>query len=716
MAEERAAEASAVVAGLREDLAALDRAYSTGHHGLWSARRRAALVDAALVDLYALAAPRAPRTALAALGGYGRGALVPGSDIDLLILHDGSSSDDVGALARLLLYPLWDAGFTVGHAVRTADETLGSAREDLDSLTAILDARPLAGDEDLFRAAAAPVVGLARSDPDAFAERLGAAAVERRTRYGSAAYLLEPELKDGGGGLRDIASFGWLEAALGRSLEDAGLLRSREREGLDAADEFVTRTRSALHLETGKRADRLVRDHQPAIARAMGFEDEPRLIAQDGLMRALFEHARLVDWLAEEILIGRRRTASTEPGVPPSSVAGALEMFGVPGGGIRTPTAQELDAAEAIEVPDQVEWSDEVRDAFLALIGQPDGSRALEALDRLGILSRLIPEWRDVRCRPQRDPYHRFSVDKHLLACLEKMFTALHADTADVVGAEAVKQIADTDGALLGALLHDVGKNGEGAHVQVGARVAASALSRMRLPGPMHDLALFMVEHHLLLPDTATRRDLTDDDLILDVAAKVGTPERLAALYLLSKADAAATGPSASTEWRATLIRELVSKVQRVLERGEMGEEVAERLAERTNRLRDMLADAPPDEVDRFVLRMPRGYFLTVEPGEAARHFGVVAPFLGQQEVRTASWPGARTGTFELLVVAADRPGLLSWIAGCLALEGLSILTAKVFTTEDGAAVDLFEVEGIFEPDVREDSWRELRSELRKRL
>jgi [protein-PII] uridylyltransferase len=717
MALDRSSEADAIVASLKEDLAALDRAYSPGHHGLWVARRRAALVDATLVDLFALAAPRAPRTALAALGGYGRGALTPGSDIDLLLLHDDFSADEVALLAERLLYPLWDAGFTVGHAVRTPAESVAVAAERLDALTATLDARPLAGDQDLFRAATDPSIELVRADTAGFAERLGLAAVDRRERYGSAAYLLEPELKDGGGGLRDVASFGWLEAGIG-PLEEAGLLGVRERESLDAAEEFLTRTRSALHLETGKRTDRLVLEHQTTVARAMGFEDEPRLIAEDGLMRALFEHTRLVDWLADEILIGRRRQSARSPGerpaiAAPGDVAATLSMFR---GSAPTPTADELDAAESLELPDQVEWTDDIRDEFLALLREPRVTSAIEALDRIGIWSRLIPEWRDVRCRPQRDPYHRFTVDRHLVVALDEMSVALREHAGDAVAGEAGKQIVDADGALLGALLHDIGKNGEGAHVPEGVRVAAAVLERMRLPPATRDLALFMVEHHLLLPDTATRRDLTDDDLILDVAARVGTPERLAALYLLSKADGAATGPAAATEWRATLIRELVAKVQRVFERGEMGEEVAQRLAERTNELRDLLQDRPPREVDAFVLRMPRGYFLTVEPEQAARHFAVVAPFLGQQEVRTAAWPGARPGTFELLVVAGDRPGLLSWIAGCLALEGLSIVTANVFTTEDGAAVDLFEVKGIFEPDVREDTWRKFRSLLRKAI
>jgi [protein-PII] uridylyltransferase len=217
-----------------------------------------------------------------------------------------------------------------------------------------------------------------------------------------------------------------------------------------------------------------------------------------------------------------------------------------------------------------------------------------------------------------------------------------------------------------------------------------------------------------VLPDTATRRDLTDENLILDVAAVVGSSERLAALYLLTAADAEATGPSAWTPWRRTLVRELVAKVQHVLDRGEMGPELAVRLADHVDRLRGLLAQEPAPTTEDFLRRMPRAYLLAVDPERAARHFAVVAPPLGATEVRAVHAVGVRPGTYELLVVAQDRQGLLSWIAGSLALAGLSILTAQVFTTEDGAAIDLFEVEGVWEAVVAERRWREFRTTVRR--
>jgi [protein-PII] uridylyltransferase len=284
----------------------------------------------------------------------------------------------------------------------------------------------------------------------------------------------------------------------------------------------------------------------------------------------------------------------------------------------------------------------------------------------------------------------------------------------DPVQAEAVRQITDPEGVLLGALLHDVGKNGEGGHVPVGVRVVGSILERMGVEPAARDLVGTMVARHLLLPDTATRRDLSDENLVLDAAAAVGSPERLAALYLLAKADAEATGPAAWTTWRRTLIRELVAKVQHVLERGEMGAELAEQLADRLGRIRDLLASEPDADVESFLRRMPRAYLLTADPARVARHYATIAPPVGANEVRAVHLEGVQDGTYEVLVVARDRSGLLSWIAGSLALAGLSILSAHAFTTEDGVATDLFEVQGAWEPEVPERRWREFRTVLRR--
>lgn len=697
------------IARLRDGLQVLERAYSGGHHGLWSARRRAELFDAALAEAFDAAGPPGG-VALAAIGGYGRMHQLPCSDVDLLIVHDGRHRDEVASLTERLLYPLWDAGFEVGQALRTPLECELIARERLDALTSMLDLRVVAGDS--LRAAEAldRVRAVAASDAIAFARALHRDVLAREERFGSTAHLLEPDVKNGAGGLRDVHVIRWLTSVAGEHL-----LRTAEREALEVAEEFLTRVRSALQIETGRRVDRLPFDLQPLIARAMGFADEPRLIAEDGLMRSVFEHARTIRWIADNVLsrAGDRSLMPTEAPRPLAGADEALEVLASVAERADRPDAVLLDAVEVTPMPEPIEWTGRTREAFLRILRAGDsGVAALDALDRLGVLSRLLPAWTGVRCRPQRDPYHRFTVDIHLTRALAQMCGLIRAGDDETL--TDLTPMPDRDGLLLGALLHDIGKIGEGGHVEAGTRVAGETLDHMGIRGEARDLALFMVAEHLLLPDTATRRDLTDENLILDVAARIESPTRLAALTLLAQADATATGPAASTPWRQTLVRELVTRVQHVFERGHMGAELAQQLTSRVQAVRELLAAEPETDVERFVLRMPRSYFLAVEPERIATHYPTIVPDVGSTEVRSAARPGAKRGTYELLVVAGDRPGLLSWIAGAVALAGLSILSAQVFTTDDGVAVDLFEVEGTFETEIGEPRWRELRSMLRK--
>ena len=672
-------------------------------------------MDACLRDLFDAAEPSA-EVALVALGGYGRGMLSPGSDVDLLILHEGTRPDDVSAVAERLLYPMWDVGLRVGHAVRTADECVQLAAERLDASTAMLDGRVVAGSAPAWDGARSAVLAPVRRDPRAFAERLVTDRQARRERFGSVSSLLEPDLKEGVGGLRDAHALGWLRIGIGRPLDEAGILREAERRAVDEAEEFLVRARSALHLETGRGSDRLLVEQQPAIGGAMGYEDGPGLAAVDGLLRAVFEHARQLEHVSTAVFDRYLRGASELPLMDPTP-EGVLSAFGsiAAEGGVMPAAA--LDAMIATPIAAEARWSDEVRNEFLGLLRNgPEAVPALETLDRIGLLERYLPAWGPVRCRPQRDPYHRSAVDVHLLESAAGLAMLLDDPGQDPLVALAVEAVTDRDALLLGALLHDIGKRGEGDHVAVGTRVAAETLEHMGVSGPTADLALFLVAEHLLLSDTATRRDLEDENLVLGVADRIGDPTRLAALYLVTIADADATGPLAWTPWRAALVRELVVKIQHVLERGDVGPGTAERLSARAEAIRAALGREAPDVVERFLLRMPRGYVLSVPLERVASHVRLVATPVGAHEVRTHASEGTREATYDLAVVATDRPGLLSMIAGALSLAGLSVLTAQVFTTDDGVAVDLFEIEGAFETDVGEERWREFRTTLRKAI
>ncbi len=696
-------------AALRTRFDALARAYPPGQHGRWAASERADALDAWFV---AAMEPAPDGVALLALGGYGRRLQLPGSDVDVLLVHDGLDERLLTELGNRLWYPLWDHGWTVTPLVRTPAECLRAATERLDSQTAILDARVVAGSASLGASVIDTVVSRAAEDPVRFARSIVEDRSRRAARSGSCVADLSPDLKEGLGGLRDIAVLGWLTRVLGRPLDDAGIARRADLAAVDDAEEFLVRARSAVQLETGKRLDRLTADLQPEVAASMGFDDQPGLAAIDGLMRQVFAHARTVDAVVRDAL-ARVLAGSGGASWPP--LGGPAEVLRALAEAQGTIPPALVDAVAAAPIPDPVVWDGSVRDAFIDLIRAGEaGVAALDALDRVGALERFIPGWSDVRSRPQRDPYHRFTVDGHLVRTMAGVDALLDDPSRDPLAAELASALHDPGAVALGALLHDIGKVGRGEHVPVGADVAREQVRTMGLDDHAADLVAFMVAEHLLLPDTATRRDLTDENLILDVAATIGTLERLAALSILAVADAAATGPAAWTPWRQALVRELVTKVRHVLERGTMGAELAASLTERIGEVRALLTAEPEREVDDFILRMPRGYFLSVEPARAAAHFRTIAPYLTSDAVRTASAPGSRPGTYELLVVTNDRPALLSAVAGALAVGGISILSAQVFTTSDHVAVDLFDVEGVFETEITEARWRSFRTTLRR--
>ena len=655
--------------------------------------------------------------ALVALGGYGRGVLAPGSDLDLLILHDGSSTSDVAALAEHLLYPLWDAGLRVGHAVRTPDACVEIAAERLDATTAMLDGRVLAGSGSSWDDVRSALLELVRGDPRAFAERLAADREARRDRFGSVSSLLEPELKEGVGGLRDVHALAWLQTAIGPPLEDAGFLRESERRSVEGAEEFLTRVRGALHLESGRGSDRLLAELQPQVAPAMGFADEPGLPAVDGLMRSVFEQARQVEHVSASVFDRFLRGSSLSAPLDPTP-EGILRAFAAVARDGDVMPAASLDALAAVTIDADLPWTEPIRAAFLELLAvRPGGGR--RARDprprrpprtlRAGVGAGPVP----AAARPVPSVLGRRAPARLVR---RRRSAAGRSGRRPFGGARGARRSATPTPCAWARSCTTSARPARATTSRSGrawpGRRSSTWACRARRP----DLARFLVAEHLLLSDTATRRDLDDERLIVGVADRVGDPGRLAALYLLTMADAEATGPLAWTPWRATLVRELVAKVRHVLERDDVGSGTAERLTARAEEIRAALAGEDPEAVERFLLRMPRGYVLTVPIDRVPIHHRLLVPAVGSHEVRTHATEGSRAAAYDLAVVAADRPGLLSMIAGALSLAGLSILTAQVFTTDDGVAVDLFEIEGAFEPEVGEERWREFRTTLRKAI
>ncbi|HVL33254.1 MAG TPA: [protein-PII] uridylyltransferase, partial [Actinomycetota bacterium] len=626
-----------------------------------------------------------------------------------------------------LFYALWDAGFKVGHAMRTVKESLRLAKDNLEAETSFLQPRLVAGDESLFRDFEEAAVAQTRKRASAFVDGVRAMMRARHLTGGSATSQLEPNLKDGTGGLRDLHVLGWFARVF-----DDDLVPSRDRAQLDAAAEMMHRVRNHLHYSADLPNDVLLFQYQRSTAQFLCYLDGERP-AEDAFMRDLFTATRAVEHVVTAVVAdvsarasGRRRRTITDDHFAvedgrvvvlrsPDLVAQperALEIFtlGAPVG-----AAALAWLHEAVEAVPELAWTDAVRRAFIRLLRQGDPT-ALEAADHAGVFGKLLPEWDRVRCQPQHNVYHGFTVDAHLFETTAHV-AALGADLSDALVRDVFADVSDPDTLLLAGLLHDVGKGGNDDHSVRGERVALGMLDRMGVPEPRRSMIAWLVRHHLLLVEAATRRDLNDENFIVDVATRIGDAERARMLFLLSVADGRATGPTAWSPWKAGLVAELFTKVIHIIERGELVSTDAIDLARlRTGDLRTGLQRYPGDAVERHIDGMSRGYILAFPTPTLIRHFALMSEPLEQADVRQHVAETGEPGVYEYTVVAHDRPGLFSKVSGALALNGVNIVTAQGHSRADGLAVDVFRCVGAFERAIEAARWERVGEDLRKAL
>ncbi|HTU36425.1 MAG TPA: [protein-PII] uridylyltransferase [Acidimicrobiales bacterium] len=623
-------------------------------------RRYAAEADAWLSGLADRAAGDNKRhLALVAVGGYGRSSLWPYSDLDVVLVHNGRR--DISTVADGIWYPVWDEGVHLDHSVRRPSEVLDAAAEDLRVALGLLDARMVWGEPKL----AEPLIEKARS---AWRTRLGTKYLpileiqmdERRATMGDVAFLLEPDLKESHGGLRDLNVLRAISAYAPLLADYADLASLEEPAAL------LTDVRVELHRLARREHDKLLLQDQDQVADALDFSDA------DALMLAVSTAGRQIAWVSDDVWRRRRLWDPTPPprrrfrrNAAETDVARAPadlgpDMMFVDGEIALTSTAPVSDdaslplrlAATAAELdhpiargslhrladrmpPPGDPWTAQTREAFVALLGVGRAAvDKIETLDQHGLLVRLIPEWAAVRNKPQRNAYHVFTVDRHLL------------ETA-ALAAELTDTVERPDLLLVGAVLHDIGKGFPGDHTTVGIEIVERIATRMGFdPGDV-DVLVDMVRHHLLLPDTATRRDLDDPTTIARVARAAHDQTTLHLLAALTEADSRATGPSAWGAWKAGLVADLVERTDRVL-----------------------LGESEPAGPDRIVA--------------ANREL--------MEEVRATGLPSVSLQPPHVIVAAPDRRGLFSSVTGALALNGMNVRAANV-SGEGGVAVEVFTVE-----------------------
>jgi [protein-PII] uridylyltransferase len=665
-------------------------------------------VDAALVEAFA-DLDRSGGVALVGLGSYARRELCPGSDIDVLLVHNlrgRHSADTVRSATEQLWYPLWDAGFVTGHGARTIKESIALATDDLDALTALLDVRLIAGARDL-------AVELERKARELAARRRGRvlllladAADLRRQRPGVIAEMLEPDLKEGAGGLRDVHALEWGGWALGApggcsTLLERDFLTADDLARVEVGGELLLDIRVALQRVTNSRSDRLALQEQDAVAVQLDFE------SADALVHDLALAAREIAWIAGDVWSRVRDLLEGPKGAKVDQALaegvwlrnGRVHIGTDPDGSV--PPLRTLEAACAaaehavpfdrtsltrLRATGEPTWDVWQRAGFVRLLRSGEHAvPVFEALDHEGVLARLLPEWEHVRSRPQRNAYHRYTVDRHLLEAVAQCARLLDAGevrhpSGRVVDVDAVvaRACRRPELLLLGALLHDLAKGMPGDHSEVGEETADRIVRRMGFDSEAREILPWLVRNHLLMAEVATRRDLSDASVADNIAAAcAGDAERLRLLYLLTIGDSRATGPAAWSPSKAALVRDLFVKAATAIERGE-AKAVAE---DRRDALGARLGD---DRAEVFLTRLPEQYVLAFDVETMCMHESLLRD---SPTVRCERIDG---GQVAITVVADDRPGLLVTLAGALTVCGLDVLEASLFGTTDGLALDVF--------------------------
>ncbi|MGZ6927783.1 MAG: ACT domain-containing protein [Acidimicrobiia bacterium] len=581
-----------------------------------------------------------PGVAVVAVGGYGRAELAPHSDLDIMLLH--GRVRDVEQVADRLWYPIWDAGFRLDHSVRTVKGAAALATADLKAALGLLDARLIAGEELLVEKLRHAVAKAWSAHGRAWWPRLAEGVAARAEDPGPVAFLLEPNLKEGHGGLRDLTVLRAIDHVATETADHPAA-----RPGTEAAVDTLFDVRVALQQVSGGGDDRLLLEHQDEVAAALDLDDA------DALMHAVAVAGRTIAWQVDEALRMLVRPARRSP------IPGPI--------GSEDPLATLLRTAHAVAAGDdsvtgaawadlaarvprtEGPWTASMRDDLEGLLGSGRGTvRVFETLDQYDLVGRVLPEWDTVHSRPQRNAFHQFTVDRHLVE-------------AAVEAGRRVRSVGRPDLLLLGAWLHDIGKGSPGDHTDAGVVMVRRIGTRLGLEPEDVDTLVALVEHHLLLPSVATSRDLGDPEVIEMVAQRVGTVERLELLHTLTEADSVATGPTAWSDWKAELVAMLVDRV------------------------RDRLQGALP------VVGQPVPG-VSDEERERARHEPLIVGC--GDHVR---------------VIARDEPRLFSRVVGVLATHGLNVRAARADSAGPDIAVSEFDV---VTESGRVPDWARFRSDL----
>lgn len=667
--------------------------------------------------------------ALLAVGGYGRGEMAPFSDVDVMVLLPEAADATDTALVEAFLYLLWDIKLKVGHATRTLPEALAMARNDMTVRTALLETRLLAGGDRLFADLRHRLFNdIFRGTAPQFLEAKLAERADRHTRQGGQRYVVEPNVKEGKGGLRDLHSLFWIAKYIHGvnstdDLASLGIFTAEEFETFRRAEAFLWAVRCHLHFITGRATDQLSFDLQLEVAAAMGYEGGRGRRAVERFMQDYFRHATRVGELTR-ILLTALEAAHQKPAPmltrlfarkprarPPYAIkhnrltvadegaffADPLNLLRIFEEALRTgtllhPDAMRLIAANLHRIDDRLRSDPRANAIFLDLLlkhGNPE--RALRRMNELGVLAAFIPEFEPVVALMQFNMYHHFTVDEHTIQAISHL--------ARIERGELVEELPVASGILragvnrrvlyVALLLHDIGKGHEGDHSETGAAIARRVAPRLGLTERETETVVWLVRHHLLMSDVAQKRDIAEPRTVRDFAARVGSKERLDLLTVLTVCDIRGVGPGTWNNWKAMLLRALYKDAETAILEGESEERRSAREAEAQAALALALADWPREAVEAELARHYGPYWLGLST-EQHVVFARLLRDMRDDELRIDIKPEDARDATRAAFAMVDHPGLFSRMTGALALAGANIRDARTYTSRDGYATAVF--------------------------
>ncbi len=705
----------------------LNRLHLAGASGQEIVEGRTQLVDAVLRRIHGLlnANPGTETFSLVATGGYGRGELAPYSDIDLLFLLPHEVSKQQEERVERMLYCLWDLGLDIGHAVRTIDECVQQARQDLEIRTSMLESRFLAGDEKLFKRYKKTLFNkVLEKNPAGFLRAKLIEQSKRHEKFGNTHFYLEPNIKENPGGLRDIQTFFWISkyrfrVEKVRDLIAQNIITPEEYRVFIRSRSFLRRVRNALHYRAGRREDRLTFQYQLEIAEEFGYKDRPGIRGVEQFMRRNYQVARQVGNLSmvflrkyqEEhrklhwwdrrrlegdfLLVGGKVTVSNSEAFlnDPSLL---LRIFEVAQRHVKSihPETMRL-ITRNLGLIDRSFREDKAHaKIFLATLRNNRAvAWVLRRMSASGVLGRYIPEFGRIIGQSQHDLFHVFTVDEHTLQAVEALRSIKRKKFSEELplATQIMENMRDPLVLILAVLFHDIAKGQGGKHQDKGAVIAKEVCHRLGLPDREISLVVWLVKKHLIFSRTAFRMDIGDPETVARFVAKMEDTTKLKHLLLLTIADIQAVGPGVWTPWKASLLRQLYILTLEALEKGEFKPEgmLLQADMRKSDAIELLSGEYEPAEIEAHFDRFSSDYFLHYEAKTLAEHFQALYPhrtdplaiiFRREQD----------SDTTELLLHTQDHHGLVAAISGVLASEGTNILSADITTTKDGMALDIF--------------------------